>query len=254
MGSGCAGPYKPGIVDSFRNQSFSGSIFNLGSATSRCKSWWFNGNRTQPSEFLSRIQKWEIYIAFFASKCVFFFAGGVYIGALRGSNEFFQVVDGIPTIFEESSQTWWNLLLGDIQKKIARGLFPFCCQGSINNRWSMGAPSICLYSSKEVSYLAKIKPTYFRLVSQPCFHGISTVNFEIEMLMGDLQLTVYIMMYVKISGHLYDRYEWYSIRIMYMYICIHILRSNKLRNLELSSQGILWNTLAVRVCESGPHW
>ena len=44
----------------------------------------------------------------------------------------------------------------------------------------------------QVSYLAKNKPTYFRLVSQPCFHGISTVNFEIEMLMGDLQLTVYI--------------------------------------------------------------
>lgn len=142
--------------------------------------------------------------------------------------------------------SWWP------PEKIARGLFPFCCQGSINNRWSMGAPSICLYSSKEVSYLEKIKPTYFRLVSQPCFHGISTVNFEIEMLMGDLEFTVYIMMYVKISWYLYDRYEWYNIRIMYMYI--HILRSNKHRNLELSSQGILWNTLAVRVCESRPHW
>ena len=157
---------------------------------------------------------------------------------------------------------------------------------------------VCLYSS----YLAKIKPTYFRLVSQPCFHGIRIINFEIEMRMGDLQL-IYndVRKYILISIW-YLRYEWYNICIIYMYICIyvymyiciyvymyiciyvymyiciyvymyiciyvymyiciyvymyiciHILRSNKLRNLELSSQGILWNTLAVRVCESGPHW
>lgn len=96
MGSGCAGPYKPGIVDSFRNQSFSGSMFNLGSATSRCKSWWFNGNRTQPSEFLSRIQKWEIYIAFFASKCVFFLQGGFTLVPWGEAMNFFRWWMGYP--------------------------------------------------------------------------------------------------------------------------------------------------------------
>ena len=159
MGSGCAGPYKPGIVDSFRKPSFSGSMFNLGSATSRCKSWWFNGNRTQPSEFLSRIQKWEIYIAFFASKCVFFLQGGFTLVCpkdddLRGSNEFFQVVDGIPTIFEESSQTWWNFLLGDLQKKLPEVCFLFVAraQSTTGEAW---VPQVYAYTLRKKSLIWK---------------------------------------------------------------------------------------------------
>lgn len=190
-----------------------------------------------------------LYSIFCLEMCLFF-AGGVYIGALRGSNEFFQVVDGIPTIFEESSQTWWNFLLGDIQKKLPEVCFLFVARAQSTTGEAWGAPSICpslLFGKKQTHIFSFGQSTMFprnqhRQLRNRDADGWSSTY------------SIYIMMYVKISWYLYDRYEWYSIRIMYMYICIHILRSNKLRNLELSSQGILWNTLAVRVCESGPHW